>query len=337
MSKIGRNEPCWCGSGRKYKKCHLDTDARGETQPPRVTPTTQRPPVVRGVVGPIRSVPPRIARPHYAAGGGQSRRAGQSCVKSTEEIVRMRKACQAARTVLDRVLAAVGPGVTTDELDRIAHDTCIELGGYPSPLNYGSFPKSLCTSVNEVVVHGIPDSRKLRAGDIINCDVTIFTHGMHGDCSETIFVGDVDPAARKLVEVTHACLVAGIAAAKPGRRLNEVGRAVETLARKHGYGVVREFAGHGIGEEFHIDPVVAHYYDERDPFIIRENMTFTIEPMLNAGSWRCEVWDDGWTAVTVDGGRSAQFEHTVLVTRDGAVALTASDDGPWFKKQLGRG
>ncbi|MBU0551418.1 type I methionyl aminopeptidase [Myxococcota bacterium] len=330
MNQPKRNDPCWCGSGKKYKKCHLASDERGETRPPEARARKQ--PTVRpGVLSPTRLVPAHIPKPEYAESG---RRGGRSrdCKKTSEdEIARMRRAGAAARAVLDEVLAAVRPGITTDALDAIAHEATIRLGGYPSPLNYMGYPKSLCTSVNEVVVHGIPDSRPLEAGDIINCDVTVYLDGMHGDCSETVFVGEVSPEAERLVRVTWECLLKGIDVVKPGVKLNVVGRVIEAHAKAHGYSIVRDFTGHGIGELFHMDPYVAHYEERRNPWVIQEGMTFTIEPMLNMGTHRCEMWADDWTAVSADLSLSAQFEHTILVTKGGAEILTGGRE-PFFLK-----
>ena len=244
----------------------------------------------------------------------------------------MRKAGRLAREVLDTVLAAVRPGVSTDELDRIAHESIIARDAYPSPLNYMGFPKSLCTSVNEVVVHGIPDSRVLVEGDIINCDVTVFAHGMHGDCSETVFVGEVDAEARKLVEVTWECLLRAIDVVRPGNRLNAIGLAVETHALQNGFSVVRGFTGHGVGEHFHMSPYIAHFYEAENRGQMVEGMTFTIEPMINVGAAECVIWPDNWTAVTADLRRSAQFEHTLLVTPSGVEILTGGRE-PWFLKK----
>jgi methionyl aminopeptidase len=234
----------------------------------------------------------------------------------------MRNACRAAAEVLTEGARRVQPGVTTDEIDVVVHDACIARGGYPSPLNYWGFPKSLCTSVNEVILHGIPDSRPLEEGDIVNLDVTIYLGGVHGDCSATFLVGQVDDASRRLVRVTEECLWKGIEAVRPGQPISDIGRAIETHASAHGYGVVRAFCGHGIGEDFHTDPQVLHYFDPRARAVMQEGMTFTIEPMLTMGTHRHVEWPDGWTAVTADGKRSAQFEHTVLVTRGGAEVLT---------------
>jgi methionyl aminopeptidase len=235
----------------------------------------------------------------------------------------MRRAGRAAAEVLQVVGAAVAPGVTTDELDAICHEACIERGGYPSPLGYNGFPKSICTSVNEVICHGIPDSTVLKDGDIVNLDVTIYLDGVHGDTNATFFVGEVDQASKDLVQVTRECLDLGIAAVKPGGTVRDIGRAIQAHAEGKGYGVVRAFVGHGIGRAFHSDPQVYHYdnpMSARDKLV--PGMTFTIEPMITVGDWRHEMWDDGWTAVTKDRSRTAQFEHTLVVTEDGAEILT---------------
>lgn len=325
-----RNEPCWCNSGKKYKKCHLRSDEKGETTPPgAVEKLSLKPTVTAGRVSPLRLVPDTIISPEYAKTGRVGER-GISCRKETEEqISRMRKAGGVARKVLDTVLAAVEPGITTDALDEIAHITAISYGAYPSPLNYMGFPKSICTSVNEVVVHGIPDSRPLKSGDIINCDVTVYIDGMHGDCSETVLVGEVSMEARSLVQTTWECLMKGIDVVRPGLQINEIGRVIESHARKHGYSVVRQFTGHGIGGTFHMTPYIAHFYEPANTAVMEEGMTFTIEPMINCGSPDSVMWSDNWTAVTVDLELSAQFEHTVLVTGNGVEILTGGRD-PWF-------
>jgi methionyl aminopeptidase len=292
------------------------------------------PTVTAGIVSPLRTVPPYIARPEYAE-TGVPRPYQLSCVKVTnDEIERSRKAGRLAREVLDTVLAAVRPGIATDELDRIAHERIIALGAYPSPLNYMGFPKSICTSVNEVVVHGIPDSRVLVDGDIVNCDVTVFAHGMHGDCSETVFVGEVDAESKKLVRVTWECLLRAIDIVRPGQLINAIGLVVEAHARENGFSVVREFTGHGIGESFHMSPYIAHFYEPDNGARIEQGMTFTIEPMINAGMAECVIWPDKWTAVTADLARSAQFEHTLLVTRNGVEILTGGRE-PWFLRHQG--
>jgi methionyl aminopeptidase len=314
----GANDPCWCGSGKKYKKCHRDQDAADG-------PPSRAGAVRPGAIGPRRAVPPHIPRPDYAETGRP--RPVPRLPDPAERLARMRRAGRAAAEVLAEGGRAVAPGVTTDEIDRIVHEAYIARGGYPSTLNYHGYPKSLCTSVNEVILHGIPDSRQLAAGDVVNLDVTIFLDGFHGDCSATFPVGEVDEESRRLLRITRECLLRGIEAVRPGRPLSDIGRAIETHATAHGYGVVRSFCGHGIGEEFHLDPQVLHYYDPRARTPMEEGMFFTIEPMLTVGSPDHVTWPDGWTAVTVDGKRSAQFEHTICVTRSGAEILTLGPDG----------
>lgn len=304
------NDPCWCGSGRKFKRCH-----KASTE--HVRP---------GRIGPPRAVPDSIPRPAYAD-GGQRERASGSPVRSSDVIARMRVAGRAAAEILQRVGAAVAPGVTTDELDALCHEECIRRGGYPSPLYYGGFPKSLCTSVNEVICHGIPDDRALVDGDIVNLDVTIFLDGVHGDTNVTLPVGTIDPESERLIRVTRECLDRGIAAVRPGRPINDIGKAIQTHAEAAGYGVVRAFVGHGIGEEFHADLQIPHYFDRRSSTVMEPGMTFTIEPMITMGSWQPRLWDDGWTAVTADLRRTAQFEHTLLVTDDGVEILTLPPGG----------
>jgi methionyl aminopeptidase len=290
-------------------------------------------PLAPGRLSPTRGVPDHIPRPEYAHTGVPAPRGGpDAAVKTTPEAIeRMRRAGRLAREVLDEVLAAVAVGVTTDALDALAHEAAIARGAYPSPLNYRGFPKSLCTSVNEVICHGIPDDRALQSGDLINCDVTVFVDGMHGDCSETVFVGEPDAASRHLVERTYEALMAGIAVARPGNRVNEIGKVIGQLAKEAGLGVVRDFAGHGIGERFHMAPTVAHYYERLNLARIKPGMTFTIEPMLTLGSPECRIWADGWTAVTADLSRTAQFEHTILITERGAEILTGGPRAPHFR------
>ena len=301
------NDPCPCGSGKKFKRCH-----RNEAEANRIRP---------GRVTPMRTVPAHIDRPPYADTGDVVRVQG-SGVQSPEIIERMRVAGRVAADVLQLVGEAVRPGITTEELDIIAHEACIERGAYPSPLNYHGYPKAICTSVNEVICHGIPDDRALVDGDLVNLDVTAFIGGVHGDTNATYFVGDVEDESRKLVEVTRQCLDLAIAEVAPGRPLNVIGRAIQDHAEAHGYGVVRSFIGHGIGEQFHTDLQILHYFDPRLTRPIEEGMTFTIEPMITIGDWQHRMWDDGWTAVTSDYKRTAQFEHTLVVTSDDAEILT---------------
>ena len=300
------NDPCWCGSGRKFKRCH------------KVAAERIRP----GTVTPMRPVPPEIDRPHYADTGEVLRRP-ESGIQSPDVIERMRKAGRIAAEILEIVGAAVRPGVTTEELDALAHDEHVRRGVYPSPLNYHGYPKAICTSVNEVICHGIPDDRALVEGDIVNLDVTSYVGGVHGDTNATFGVGPIDDESRKLIDVTRRCLELAIDAVRPGEPFNVIGRAIQQHAEANGFGVVRSFVGHGIGEQFHTDLHVPHYYDPRLTRLIEPGMTFTIEPMITAGDWRHQMWDDGWTAVTADGRRTAQFEHTLLVTDDGVEILTA--------------
>jgi methionyl aminopeptidase len=323
VSKIGPNDPCWCSSGKKYKRCHQSRDLvkqlKGEAP---VKARSHELSVKQGEISPIRTVPEHIVRPDYALTGRPSGSRVRNIIKNEDQIARMRRACRAARQVLEIAKSAVRPGVTTDAIDAITHQAYINLGGYPSTLNYHGYPKSLCTSVNEVICHGIPDSRVLQDGDILNLDVTIYLDGMHGDLSETVYVGKVDDASKKLVETTHACLMKGIESVRSGSRICDIGRGIQEIAEQHHYGVVRAFVGHGIGETFHMDPQVPHYFDPGQTFELRPGMVFTIEPMINQGDWRHLMWDDRWTAVTIDGKRSAQFEHTILVTERGVEILT---------------
>ncbi len=243
-------------------------------------------------------------------------------VRSAEVIEAMRIAGRAAAEVLAEAGAAVSPGVTTDEIDAVVHAACIERGAYPSPLGYHGYPKSVCTSVNEVICHGIPDNRPLADGEIVNLDVTLYMGGVQGDSSATFPVGQIDERSQNLISVTRRCLELGIEAVKPGRPISDIGRAIQTHAEENGYGVVRAFVGHGIGRGFHTPPSVPHYFDSRATTVMEPGMTFTIEPMITMGDWRHVMWEDGWTAVTADGRRTAQFEHTLLVTEEGAEVLT---------------
>ncbi len=281
--------------------------------------------VVPGRVSARRAVPSQIERPHYVDRGQDIREDGDRLVKDAETIERMRVAGRIAAEAMAVGAELVAPGVTTDQIDRVVHEFVCDAGAYPSPLGYKAFPKSLCTSVNEVICHGIPDSRPLEDGDIVNLDVTVFVDGVHGDTDATYLVGDVDEESRLLVERTHEAMMRGIKAARPGREVNVIGRVIESYARRFSYGVVRDYTGHGIGTEFHSGLIIPHYdaapaYDT----VIEPGMTFTVEPMLTLGGgsdW--DLWDDGWTVVTADLSRSAQFEHTIVVTDNGAEILTA--------------
>lgn len=279
-------------------------------------------PVVAAPQTPPRDVPAHITRPPYIPSGMPGPRS-EPMVKDDATLVRMRRAGRLAAQVRDEAVAAATVGTTTDQLDALVHQLIVDGGGYPSPLGYRGFPKSVCTSVNEVICHGIPDLRPLADGDIVNVDVTVYLDGVHGDTSAMALVGDVDEESARLVQITRECFEQGIAAVAPGRPIRDIGKAVQAHAEAHGYGVVRAFVGHGIGEQFHGAPMIVHHDDPAATQLMEPGMTFTIEPMLTIGNWRHRMWDDGWTAVTVDGGRSAQFEHTLVVTETGAHILTA--------------
>ena len=283
-------------------------------------------PVLRGLVSPQRSVPPHIKLPPYALDGLPPPPIAPP-QRTPSEIAAMKEAGELAAEVLLAVSEQVAPGVTTDSLDSYVHEAIIRRNAYPSPLNYRGFPKSVCTSVNEVICHGIPDSRPLEDGDIINIDVTAYYQGVHGDTSAMFLVGDVDADSRMLVRETLVSLQNAIGVVRPGSRVFEIGRAIEQHARKHKLGVVREFIGHGVGAEFHGELQIPHYYDSRHSRVLQDKMTFTIEPMLTLGSPGLMIWDDDWTAVTLSGQRSAQFEHTLLVTGDGVEILTRTAAG----------
>jgi methionyl aminopeptidase len=284
------------------------------------------PPIRPGLQSPMRTVPSSVPRPPYAA-TGQPGPSVLPLVRTPDEVSSMRKAGALAAEVLLHVGEAVEVGVSTEKLDQIAHDETIRLGAYPSPLNYRGYPKSICTSVNEVVCHGIPDSRSLADGDIVNIDVTVFYEGVHGDTSVTFLVGEVDEDSRHLVRETRNALTAGIAAVGPGSPVNTIGRAIESHADANGLAVVRDFIGHGVGPEFHSALAIPHYYDRRAITELVPGTSFTIEPMLNLGGPSLHLWDDDWTAVTDDGRRSAQFEHTLIITDDGCDVMTVTSSG----------
>jgi methionyl aminopeptidase len=275
---------------------------------------------------PRRDVPASIARPEYVDKPRPKPYRGSE-VKDADTIARMRVAGALAADALVEVGKAVAPGVTTDALDRVAHEYLCDHGAYPSTLGYKGFPKSCCTSLNEVICHGIPDSTVIEDGDIVNVDITAFIGGVHGDTNATFLAGNVSDEAQLLVERTWKATMRGIKAVKPGRRLNAVGRVIEAYADRFGYGTVRQFTGHGIGTTFHSGLYVPHYDDPNLETVMEPGMTFTIEPMINVGSADPVMWDDGWTAVTRDGKWSAQFEHTLLVTDDGVEILTMPSDG----------
>jgi methionyl aminopeptidase len=243
-------------------------------------------------------------------------------VQTPEVIEAMRVAGRIAAQALEVGGKAVAPGVTTDEVDRVVHEFLVDHDAYPSTLGYKGFPKSCCTSLNEVICHGIPDSTVIQDGDIVNIDVTAYVGGVHGDTNATFLAGDVSEEDRLLVERTREATMRAIKAVRPGRELNVVGRVIESYAKRFGYGVVRDFTGHGIGRSFHSGLVVLHYDEPSVDTVLEPGMTFTIEPMITLGSIDYDIWDDGWTVVTKDRSRTAQFEHTVLVTADGVEILT---------------
>uniref|UniRef100_A0A6V1URZ5 Methionine aminopeptidase n=1 Tax=Heterosigma akashiwo TaxID=2829 RepID=A0A6V1URZ5_HETAK len=283
---------------------------------------------VPGVISPKREVPDHIMKPPYADDGDpKSDRGGlfpwDIEVKTAEDIEAMRISGRIAREVLDIAGKAVKAGITTDEIDRIVHEACIERNAYPSPLNYHGFPKSVCTSLNEIICHGIPDSTVLKDGDILNIDVTVYHGGYHGDCSEMFCVGEPDAAAKDLVQVTYDAWQEAANFCKPGRPYKEIGGIIEDYVTKRGYTTVPDFCGHGIGKVFHCNPNVLHYKNNEPCGKMEPGHVFTIEPMICEGTARNVMWPDKWTAATADGKRTAQFEHTFLLTATGVEALTA--------------
>lgn len=278
--------------------------------------------LVQGTLSPLLPVPAGIPRPEYVGRPGPSKFTGSE-VKSAETIARIRVAAKIAAQAIVEVGRYIRPGVTTDELDRVGHQFMLDHQAYPSTLGYRGFPKSLCSSLNEVICHGIPDSTVLKDGDIINIDITAYKDGVHGDTNYTFPVGEVDEESRLLVERTQESLNRAIRAVAPGREINIIGRAIESYAKRFGYGVVRDFTGHGVGEAFHTGLIIPHY-DAAPAYntVMETGMTFTIEPMLTLGTVEWDMWDDDWTVVTRDRKRTAQFEHTLLVTETGAEILT---------------
>jgi methionyl aminopeptidase len=248
-------------------------------------------------------------------------------IKSKREIELMRATCKLASQTLEYIEPFVKPGVSTEELNQLCHDYIIKHEAYPSPLNYHGFPKSVCTSLNEVICHGIPSKRDvLKDGDILNIDVTTYLNKFHGDTNKTFFVGEVKPEVKKLVDVTYECMMAGINEVKPGGFIGDIGAAIQDIAHSHGYSVVEDYCGHGIGREFHEEPQVVHVGKRGTGPQMKPGMTFTIEPMINMGVKTCKVLKDGWTVITKDKKLSAQFEHTILVTEDGHEILTLREE-----------
>ncbi|CAA7395166.1 unnamed protein product [Spirodela intermedia] len=283
--------------------------------------SNKRKPLQPGKVSPRRPVPSHVMRPPYVNTRQSPGIASGPEIHDARGVQCMRASGKLAAEVLSFAGSLVKPGITTDEIDQAVHQMIIDHGAYPSPLGYGGFPKSVCTSVNECICHGIPDSRPLEDGDIINIDVTVYLNGYHGDTSATFFCGDVDEDAKSLVQVTHDCLQKAISLCAPGVEYNRIGKTIHDHADKFKFGVVRQFVGHGVGRVFHADPVILHNRNnERGRMVLGQ--TFTIEPMLTMGSINSVIWADNWTAVTEDGSLSAQFEHTILITENGAEILT---------------
>jgi methionyl aminopeptidase len=277
--------------------------------------------IQRAAISPPREVPASIPRPRYVGRSAPDPYTGDD-VQSAETIETMRIAGRIAAQAMHAAAAVISPAVTTDDLDRVVHEFLIDHRAYPSTLGYRGFPKSCCTSVNEVICHGIPDARPLEDGDLVKIDVTAYIGGVHGDTCATFRCGEVDEAGRLLSERTHEALVRAINAVRPGRQVNIIGRVIDSYAKRFGYGVVRDYTGHGVHTAFHSGLVIPHYDEPAYDTVIRPGMTFTIEPMITLGTGDWHMWDDGWTVLTADGSRCAQFEHTLVVTDNGAEVLT---------------
>lgn len=288
--KIKRNDPCPCGSGKKYKKCCLGN-------------------------------PDLVRRQNDLAYASQHR----IRLKSPDEVAGIRRSGELVLELLDLAESIIRPGITTADLDERLHAYTVEKGAVPAPLNYRGFPKSICTSVNEVICHGIPGPRVLVEGDIINVDVTPIVDGFYADANKTFFVGEAGPDARKIVDVARTCLRLGMAAVKPSATIGDIGFAIQQHAEAQGCSVVREFVGHGVGLDFHESPQVPHYGRKGEGLRLVPGMVFTIEPMINLGSHHLDIKPDKWTAYTLDGSLSAQFEQTLLVTEEGFESLTPFD------------
>lgn len=287
FGKLNRNEPCWCGSGKKYKKCHYEFDERLKKLKNNGYPIPNR-----------------------------------SIIKTPAQIEGIKKSCNLTKQILDSLDSIIKPGITTNEIDEYVYNETIKHNAIPAPLNYRGFPKSICTSINEVVCHGIPSARKLVDGDIINVDVTCILNGFYGDSCRMYKVGNISKEASQLIDITKQCLDESIKILKPYDSINVIGNKIEEIATKHNYGVVKMFGGHGIGNEFHEEPFVYHYKLKEKLMIAAPGMVFTIEPMINIGTHECKVLEDNWTAVTTDNSLSAQWEHTILITETSIEILT---------------
>jgi len=277
--------------------------------------------LIPGRLSPRRTVPTAIGQPEYV--GKSAPAAHQGGDRYEPEVVdRIRVASQLAATALTLILESAKPGMTTDELDAIGHEYLLANNAYPSTLGYRGFPKSICTSLNEVVCHGIPDDTVLEEGDLLNVDITAFIGGVHGDTNASVIVGQGSAEVAQLLERTKEAMLRGIRAAQPGREVNVIGRAIESYAKRFGYGVVRDFTGHGVGTSFHTGLIIPHYDAPEYNTVIEPGMVFTIEPMITLGSYEWDLWSDGWTVTTKDKSVTAQFEHTIYISEDGPEILT---------------
>lgn len=329
VSSIFCNQKCFRDGWQMHKATHAAADDKPFDPFPNFAYSGQ----LRALYPllPRRPVPAHVKRPDYADHGKpiseiKNDRTGKIPIMPDDQIAKIRKVAHLSRKILDKVAACIAPGVTTDHLDEVLHKECVAHGAYPSPLNYYNFPKSLCTSVNEVICHGVPDNTVLADGDIVNLDVTIYLHGYHSDLNETYYVGDrakADPDTVRLVETTREALALAIDMVKPGLVFRTLGAAIENHATKNDCSVVRTYCGHGVNQLFHCQPYIPHYAKNKAIGVAKPGMVFTIEPMLCLGTHQDVTWPDNWTAATRDGKFSAQFEHMLLVTEDGCEVLTA--------------
>lgn len=291
-----------------------------------MTAMTERAMLTPGTPIPAPAVPDHIERPEYVWKDSVQENVGEPVIQTPETIEKMREASKIAANALALAGAAVEPGKTTDEIDRIAHEYMCDHGAYPSTLGYRGYTRSSCISLNEIVCHGIPDTTVIEDGDIVNIDVTAFKNGVHGDTNATFLAGNVSEEHRLLVERTHEAMMRGIKVAKAGRQINVIGRVIEAYAKRFGYNTVRDFTGHGVGPTFHNGLVVLHYDSDAYTDILEPGMTLTVEPMINLGELPYRIWDDGWTVQNLDGKFTAQFEHTLVITEDGAPEILTLPD-----------
>ena len=286
-NKINRNDPCWCGSNKKYKQCHFEFDEKLKSLSYEGYPIPSR-----------------------------------KLIKSEQDITGIKKSCQLTKSILDELNTIIKPGMTTNDIDKWVYETTLKHNATPAPLNYKGFPKSICTSVNEVICHGIPNDKRLEEGDILNVDVTCIINGYYGDSCRMYPIGTISDSAQKLITVTKECLDTAIESLKPFDPINKIGDVISEIAKRESYSVVKIFGGHGTGNQFHEDPFIFHYSKKEKLMICAPGMVFTIEPMINEGGHDCVILEDDWTAVTKDNSLSAQWEHTVYVTKDSIEILT---------------